>query len=123
MTSDKKDQYLSDYEAFTRNGAAGDPSWLDGLRSTAIEHFADSRFPTTRDEEWRFTSVAPIVQTQFVTAHGRTDVSLEAVLPLLAGSREWSRLVFVDGQISNDLSKLNSAWERATVSNIADAAA
>ncbi|MBC8145118.1 MAG: Fe-S cluster assembly protein SufD [bacterium] len=118
-----KTQYLSDYEAFARNGAASDPSWLDGLRSTAIEHFADSRFPTTRDEEWRFTSVAPIVQAQFSTSHDRIEISPEKVLPFLAGSREWSRLVFVDGILSKDLSKINPAWERATVSNIVDAAA
>ena len=122
QSTDKKDQYLADYEAFARNGAAGDPAWLASLRRDAIERFAESRFPTTRDEEWRFTNVAPIVQTSFRTAHGHADVTLDRVLPLLPGSAEWSRLVFVDGTYSRELSMITPAWQQATVANIAEAA-
>jgi Fe-S cluster assembly protein SufD len=123
QTTDRKDQYFSDYETFARNGAAGDPSWLGALRSAAIERFADSRFPTTRDEEWRFTNVQPIAQADFRTAHSVSDVSATQIEPWLVGSRAWSRLVFIDGRFSRELSTLTSAWSGATVANIADVAA
>jgi len=39
--------------------------WLDKLRESAFARFAKLGFPTTRDEEWRFTNVAPIARTVF----------------------------------------------------------
>jgi Fe-S cluster assembly protein SufD len=35
------------------------------LRQAGFERFAELGFPTTHDEEWRFTNVAPIARTQF----------------------------------------------------------
>jgi Fe-S cluster assembly protein SufD len=34
--------------------------WIQALRDGAFERFAKLGFPTTHDEEWRFTNVAPI---------------------------------------------------------------
>src|SRR5205814_135061 len=59
------DRYVADFKAFAGNGAAGAPSWLKQLREGAITRFAELGFPTTKQEEWRFTSVAPIVDTPF----------------------------------------------------------
>jgi Fe-S cluster assembly protein SufD len=122
QTTDKKDHFLSDYEAFARNGAAADPSWLGEVRASAIRRFADSRFPTTRDEEWRFTNVQPIAQTEFRTAHAAARLPVEQILPWLAGSQQWSRLVFVDGRFSRELSMETGAWNSAKVGNIAELA-
>ena len=36
--------------------------WIQALRETAFERFAMVGFPTTRDEEWRFTNVASIAR-------------------------------------------------------------
>lgn len=38
------------------------------IRKRAAERFDARGFPTTRDEEWRFTSVAPIAKAQFPEA-------------------------------------------------------
>src|ERR1019366_9761990 len=35
------------------------------LRETAFQRFAKLGFPTTHDEEWRFTNVAPIARSTF----------------------------------------------------------
>jgi Fe-S cluster assembly protein SufD len=43
---------------------AGEP-WLQELRNRAFARFAELGFPTTHDEEWRFTNVAPIARTRF----------------------------------------------------------
>jgi len=42
--------------------------WLQQLREAAFQRFAELGFPTTRDEEWRFTNVAPIARTNFRVA-------------------------------------------------------
>ena len=40
-------------------------AWLQQLREAAFARFAELGFPTTHDEEWRFTNVAPIARTSF----------------------------------------------------------
>jgi len=50
--------------AFTGQCPAAAP-WIEELRKAAFQRFADVGFPTTHDEEWRFTSVAPIARTEF----------------------------------------------------------
>lgn len=46
------------------------PNMISGLadiRKRAAERFEAHGFPTTREEEWRFTNVAPIAKAQFPT--------------------------------------------------------
>ena len=50
-------------EEFTAQQSA--EPWLQELRNQAFQHFAEAGFPNTHDEEWRFTSVAPIARTKF----------------------------------------------------------
>ena len=45
------------------------PAWLQSLRDRAFARFAELGFPTTHDEEWRFTNVAPIARTSFTPAY------------------------------------------------------
>lgn len=41
------------------------PEWLASHRRDALEHFEATGFPTTREEAWRFTNVAPVASTVF----------------------------------------------------------
>jgi Fe-S cluster assembly protein SufD len=41
--------------------------WVQELRARAFARFAELGFPTTHNEEWRFTNVAPIARTTFRT--------------------------------------------------------
>ncbi len=56
-------------EEFTRQPAA--EPWIQELRDAAFERFSQLGFPTTHDEEWRFTNVAPIARKPWrVAAEG-----------------------------------------------------
>ncbi|MEP6769010.1 MAG: Fe-S cluster assembly protein SufD [Acidobacteriota bacterium] len=44
-----------------RRGAA-DPAWLAGLRERAFARFQELGFPTSSDESWKHTNVAPIAR-------------------------------------------------------------
>jgi Fe-S cluster assembly protein SufD len=46
-------------------GLAATAPWARELRETAFQRFATLGFPTTHDEEWRFTNVAPIARARF----------------------------------------------------------
>lgn len=95
--------YLRQFEAFAANGGGEGPAWLPELRRTAIDEFARAGFPTSKDEEWRFTPVAPIAQAEFRPAPAAA-VSREALAPFLFGHPEWPQLVFVNGKFAPELS-------------------
>jgi Fe-S cluster assembly protein SufD len=56
--------------------------WLQELRERAFARFAEVGFPTTHDEEWRFTNVAPIARSNFRVASGTTDDKNRSSVPL-----------------------------------------
>ena len=51
-------------EAFTRVEQAGGP--LLPLRKAGLARFAERGFPTTHDEDWRFTSLKPLIDLPFL---------------------------------------------------------
>jgi Fe-S cluster assembly protein SufD len=57
--------YRTLFEEFSRPRASAEPGWLSAARRSAIERFVDEGFPTTRQEAWRFTSVASIARGSF----------------------------------------------------------
>jgi len=78
---------------------------LEEIRSEAARRFAERGFPTPREEEWRFTNVAPIAKLKFAPAEEAArglDDELRAELERLG----WGglRLVFVNGRFAPELS-------------------
>jgi Fe-S cluster assembly protein SufD len=61
-TQEQTTNYLSDFERLERQPAS--PT-LQRLRKAAIARFAEIGFPGPRDEEWKFTPLASLVQTPF----------------------------------------------------------
>jgi len=91
------------YQAFAANGASGAPAWLKALRDGAIARFGALGFPATKQEAWRFTSVAPITETAFELAHPASRAPhLAEIEPFLLGAGP--RLVFVNGFLARSLS-------------------
>ena len=116
--------FLEDFHTLT-NGAEGEEShWLQGVRRTAIDRFSALGFPTTKNEDWHFTSVAPIAEADFRAFQAGGDVSREDLAPFRFGAVDWTELVFVNGRFSPELSALDrlpegirvadldSAWEK-----------
>jgi Fe-S cluster assembly protein SufD len=100
-----KDRYLVAFEAVERQGALRSPSWLAPLRRQAIDRFAERGFPTTRDEDWRYTNLAALAAMPFRPAPPSPNGVPAGVLERLAlAGAEWPRLVFVDGRYSPKLS-------------------
>src|SRR5947207_6193022 len=101
--AERTERYVADFAAFARNGASGAPAWLRELREEAIARFSELGFPTMKQEEWRFTSVAPITETHF--AHPASRIShpaLREIEAFVIGTGP--RVVFVDGRYAPTLS-------------------
>jgi Fe-S cluster assembly protein SufD len=82
----------------------GGSRWLQDLRDQAASRFVEQGFPTVRDEEWRFTSVAPIASSEFKLApQARLDA--DALDSFLYASAPL-RVVILNGRYSPELSKV-----------------
>jgi Fe-S cluster assembly protein SufD len=95
--------WIAQFREFAANGASGAPAWLRELRDGAIGRFAELGFPSTRQEEWRFTSVQPITESAFIlgqTPASRLPSPSELAPFLVAGPRA----VFVNGRFIESLS-------------------
>jgi Fe-S cluster assembly protein SufD len=77
--------------------SSGGPEWARALRTNAGARFAQIGFPTRRDEEWRYTNVAPIVETRFKLATGTSNLAAEQIAPFSLTGIDCVQLVFVDG--------------------------
>lgn len=123
QTSDRKDWYLSTFEGFEKrlNGKSTSP--VHALRRAAIARFAELGFPTTRDEEWRYTNVAPIARTAFrpvIERDGR-GLTVGQIEPFTFGDLACHQLVFVNGHYSPEMSSLRPLPKGLRVSSLAAA--
>ena len=96
--------FLQEFEARSATVTADAPEWLDRVRQIAIERFAGAGFPSSRDEEWRFTQVGPITQAAWRPAPAHSAIAAAQLRPFIFGHSDWSTLVFVNGSYRKELS-------------------
>jgi Fe-S cluster assembly protein SufD len=133
-------------EDFEKQSAV--PDWLQSLRTEAIARFEKLRFPTTKNEDWHFTSVSPIAERVFRLADDapnfrlttdpanqtaerrggsrrRSDVTNAAGIALSHldrfkfGETDWHTLVFVNGALSPELSSPDDLRDGVKISSLA----
>jgi len=120
MMTQSLDKYVAEYENAGR-GRDAEPPWLTSTRRHALDRFQSLGFPTTRDEEWRFTSVSPIAESTFALpldgrSFGRADLA-----PFrwpLVGAHE---IVFVNGRYAAGLSHVGALPRGVRIESLASA--
>jgi Fe-S cluster assembly protein SufD len=118
-----RDEYVADYEAFSGNGGSGVPQWFEHLRREAIQQFSTAGFPNSRDERWRFTSVAHLTDTKFALANGeRPTLSLGEVKQHILEAGKDQCLVFVNGRHSKELSSTDGFPDGVVAGSLRDVA-
>ena len=96
--------YVAEYHRSVEQGPA-QPSWVSQARQSAIAQFERLGFPTTRIEQWRFTSVAPIAERTFTLASDGVAKAGGHAVPL---SAPVGHGVCVNGHFAPGLSQLNA---------------
>ena len=95
--------YIEALLAGGTGGEAGPHAWLNERRARALERANVLTVPTTRDEDWRFTDLTPLLRTGFRNAERGPQPDAAQIgrwlLPEAA-----TRLVFIDGHYSAALS-------------------
>jgi Fe-S cluster assembly protein SufD len=114
IATDKHESWLQSFEQFDRGGAA--PEWLRSMRQVAFARFWELGFPTTHDEDWRFTSVAPVANTAFQLASEQCLTEAEVGSFLLKGTA--AQLVFVNGHFVPELSRIGTLPRGVVVASL-----
>jgi Fe-S cluster assembly protein SufD len=100
------ESYLESFSQFEKLAAGHSLQWLRKLRQDAFARFCEAGFPTTHDEDWRFTNVSDIAQTAFRLARNRR-VRLSQELEPYRVLGVSCQLVFVNGRFVRELSLLS----------------
>jgi len=117
------ESYLESFTEFEKSASGSNLPWLRKLREDAFARFCQTGFPTTRDEDWRFTNVSAIARTAFSLAEkGKARVSDSDLKPWHVQDAA-AQLVFVDGQFRGDLSVLRTLPASVSIVSLKEAIA
>ena len=123
-TENKKNEWcFTNFELFEKSLNGGSTSHIHAIRKAAMERFAKLGFPTSRDEEWRFTNVSPIASSNFkpVLDYISNQVTIKSLQSHLVDGMGSTRLVFINGHFSPDLSVFGSFSNGVKVGNLSTA--
>jgi Fe-S cluster assembly protein SufD len=122
MNAATRDLYREQFAQLESRRAGAVLPWLQRTRAVAFERFAELGFPTLRDEDWKYTSVAALEKRAFgLVPESLNGVHADEVASLALGDSHL--LVFVNGRPAPGLSRLGRLPSGADVSSLAHAVA
>ena len=117
---DVKDWYISNFGEFEKRLNGGKENSIHQLRKDALSNFSKLEFPSLKDEEWKYTSIAPLLKYNFVTPLKEKKISKDFIKSLLFDELEHSLIVFINGRFSNEHSDLLNLLDGVVVGSIAE---
>ncbi|HTC94184.1 MAG TPA: Fe-S cluster assembly protein SufD [Terriglobales bacterium] len=112
--------YLESFSEFQKLAAGRDMPWLRELREEAFARFCEVGFPTTHDEDWRFTNVSAIARARFRLASTFTGEASHGELEALHVPEMGCQLVFVNGRFRPELSLVGKLPVGVRVGSLAE---
>lgn len=101
---DLKENLVSRHLVFNEKNAKN--KFIDNLRQEAIEIFDKAGFPTRKEEEWKYTNLAPLLKTDYKLFPESEEVSIgyQDVKKYFIHDMDTFNIVFVNGVYSSYLS-------------------
>jgi Fe-S cluster assembly protein SufD len=120
--AERIDGVIAEQRRFAQGRGASAPAWLRELRERGASRFAALGFPTVRQEEWRFTNVAPIADTPFRLAEKTPTNAAELTARVRIGQSA-ARIVILNGHFAPELSSLDKLPRGLVAGSLANAIA
>jgi len=118
----ENDVHVTNFQELARQRNGNTPAWLEELRRAGIERFRAVGFPSSKDEEWRFTNIKPISTTKFSLASPRVDErALERMNAHTFGAEAIAELVFINGHFAPKHSRYEKLPRGVIVKSLHDA--
>jgi len=103
---DLKDKIISSFLAFENTGLADLDSKVHQERTQAFNRFEKVGFPTKKEEDWKYTSLKPILNTDYnLFPEIENDIELKDVKRYFIHEIDSYKVVFIDGVYSSFLSE------------------
>jgi Fe-S cluster assembly protein SufD len=114
------ESYVAAFDELT--SATAVPSGVQSVRRVAFDRFATLGFPTTKNEDWHFTSVAPIAEHEFTLLTAKSgDVKRADLERFTFGATDWYTMVFVNGRFTPELSDIAKLPQGARIRDLVSA--
>ncbi|MCF8241711.1 MAG: Fe-S cluster assembly protein SufD [Melioribacteraceae bacterium] len=112
--------YVSNFEKFESKLNGQSESFVHTIRKDAINRLNEMEFPTTRDEEWKYTNVAPLLKNDFLPTYSfeNPKINSEDLRKYIFENFECDILVFVNGLFNDELSKVGKLPSGAVVDSL-----
>jgi Fe-S cluster assembly protein SufD len=121
---ENQETYFASFAQLEERLGAVEGSWIHQIRRQAIARFGELGFPTTHQEEWKYTNVAPLVRIPFQPATEQANgLSAEALALSPLAALSLARLVFVNGVYSHEFSSTAGLPEGVQLASLAEALA
>jgi Fe-S cluster assembly protein SufD len=113
------------HEAFSQSEGVRDTVWLQAIRERAMNKFSLAGFPSSRDEDWKYTNLTPVTDrsASYIgqTAAAPNPDDIAKLLAGLADISECDTVVFGNGQFQADLSTLPHGEDGLKIETFRDA--
>lgn len=100
------------------NGSKSHP--ISTFKKEAFNKLQSERFPTRKDEDWKYTNVSPIIKSAYQQGKS-TKFEAEEIEGYCFDDLETIRIVIINGNLSTELSNLNEISEGVSIMTLKDA--
>jgi Fe-S cluster assembly protein SufD len=118
--------YQEAFRALQESRRESRVSWLERLRENAMDSFQELGFPSVKNEEWKYTNVAPIARVDFkpsISAETVSEADATQLASFGVAEAAESQLIFVNGKLRDDLSSLSGLPAEVVALDISQAIA
>jgi Fe-S cluster assembly protein SufD len=109
--------WLENFTEFEKSAPGAKLAWLKRLREDAFARFCEAGFPTTREEDWRFTNVSAIARTVFRPASA-AKLTEDQISAFRVRRETAATLVFVNGRFDAERSQVSGLPRGVTVASL-----
>lgn len=100
--------FIINSDEVTSKNTAKAPAWLGAIKEKSFKFIEDNSFPSTKDEDWKYTSIKSILEKQFVS-----QIELDEKIQPLGQfgdicNKDEINIVFINGHFSAKHSKIDN---------------
>lgn len=88
------------------------------LQEKAMEYFNRLGFPSTKNEEWKYTDISPIVNKKFLYAESNAQITREEILKRFSFVNDSFFIVMENGRINTSASEIRNLPKGIDIKNL-----
>lgn len=120
LNNELKNWYVTNFKMFEEGLNGESKSKFHLVRKDALSKFRELEFPTTKDEEWKYTNISPLLNYNFRQPVS-TKLKPEQIEKYLFNTKDFITLVFINGFYDESLSSVPKEIKGLTVKNLSAA--